>query len=57
MRAAILRAVGKPLPIEDVQTVPAGLREATIRTAANGARRCNLHVAAVRSPPPGEGPY
>src|SRR5580698_10530630 len=43
MRAAVLREVGKPLQIEDVQVRKPGPREVLIRTAAAGVCHSDLH--------------
>lgn len=43
MKAAILREVGKPLQIEDVQISKPGPREVLIRTAAVGLCHSDLH--------------
>ena len=43
MKAAVLREVGKPLNIEDVQISKPGPREVLIRTAAAGVCHSDLH--------------
>ena len=43
MKAAVLREVGKPLLIEDVQIAKPGPREVLIRTAAAGVCHSDLH--------------
>ena len=43
MRAAVLREVGKPLVIEDVQLDKPGPREVLVRTAAAGVCHSDLH--------------
>ncbi|MDP3659499.1 Zn-dependent alcohol dehydrogenase [Phenylobacterium sp.] len=43
MKAAVLREVGKPLQIEDVQISKPGPREVLIRTAAAGVCHSDLH--------------
>ena len=43
MRAAVLRAVGEPLQIEDVQIGLPGPHEVLIRTAASGVCHSDLH--------------
>ncbi len=43
MKAAVLRAVGQPLQIEDVQIGLPGPREVLIRTAATGVCHSDLH--------------
>jgi S-(hydroxymethyl)glutathione dehydrogenase/alcohol dehydrogenase len=44
MKAAVLREVGKPLQIEDVQIDKPGPREVLIRTAAAGVCHSDLHI-------------
>ncbi|MGH6955066.1 MAG: alcohol dehydrogenase catalytic domain-containing protein, partial [Caulobacteraceae bacterium] len=43
MKAAVLREVGKPLQIEDVQIGKPGPHEVLIRTAAAGVCHSDLH--------------
>ena len=43
MKAAILREIGKPLQIEDVQIDRPGPREVLIRTGATGICHSDLH--------------
>ena len=43
MKAAVLREVGKPLEIEEVQISKPGPREVLIRTAAAGVCHSDLH--------------
>ncbi len=43
MKAAVLREVGKPLEIEDVQIDKPGPHEVLIRTAAAGVCHSDLH--------------
>ena len=43
MKAAVLREVGTPLQIEDVQISKPGPREVLIRTAAAGVCHSDLH--------------
>ena len=43
MKAAVLREVGKPLEIEDVDISKPGSREVLIRTAAAGVCHSDLH--------------
>ena len=43
MKAAVLRAVGQPLQIEDVRIGLPGPREILIRTAATGVCHSDLH--------------
>ena len=43
MKAAVLRAVGQPLQIEDVEIGLPGPREVLIRTAATGVCHSDLH--------------
>ena len=43
MKAAVLREVGKPLVIEDVQVSKPQSREVLIRTAAAGVCHSDLH--------------
>ena len=44
MKAAILREVGAPLEIEDVQLDALGAREVRVRTVASGVCHSDLHV-------------
>jgi len=44
MKAAVMRAIGEPLRIEDIQVDGPGLREALVRTAATGVCHSDLHV-------------
>ena len=43
MKAAVLRKVGKPLEIEEVEISKPGPREVLIRTAAAGVCHSDLH--------------
>src|SRR6202008_4869479 len=43
MKAAVMREVGKPLQIEDVQIDKPGPKEVLIRTAAAGVCHSDLH--------------
>ena len=43
MKAAVLRQVGKPLEIEDVQISKPGPHEVLIRTVATGVCHSDLH--------------
>ena len=43
MKAAVLREVGKPLEVEDVQINKPGPHEVLIRTAAAGVCHSDLH--------------
>jgi S-(hydroxymethyl)glutathione dehydrogenase / alcohol dehydrogenase len=45
MRAAVLRTVGKPLEIEDIEIGRPGPREVLLRTAASGVCHSDLHFA------------
>jgi S-(hydroxymethyl)glutathione dehydrogenase/alcohol dehydrogenase len=54
MKAAVLREVGKPLAIENVQINKPGPHEVLIRTAAAGVCHSDLHFVAptpIRSLP------
>jgi S-(hydroxymethyl)glutathione dehydrogenase/alcohol dehydrogenase len=44
MRAAVMRAVGAPLVIEDIQLATPGPREVLVRTVATGVCHSDLHV-------------
>ena len=44
MKAAVMRAIGEPLRIEDIQVDAPGLREVLVRTAATGVCHSDLHV-------------
>ena len=44
MKAAVMRAIGEPLRIEDIQVDGPGPREALVRTAATGVCHSDLHV-------------
>ena len=44
MKAAVMRAIGEPLRIEDIQVDGPRLREALVRTAATGVCHSDLHV-------------
>ena len=44
MKAAVMRAIGEPLRIEDVGLDPPGPREVLVRTAAVGVCHSDLHV-------------
>ena len=44
MKAAVMRAIGEPLRIEDIQVDGPGLREVLVRTAATGVCHSDLHV-------------
>jgi S-(hydroxymethyl)glutathione dehydrogenase/alcohol dehydrogenase len=52
MQAAILRQVGQPLQIEDVEISSPGPREVLIRTAAAGLCHSDLHVIEGNFPHP-----
>ncbi|MBL8557021.1 MAG: Zn-dependent alcohol dehydrogenase [Phenylobacterium sp.] len=52
MKAAVLREVGKPLQIEDVQISKPGPREVLIRTAAAGVCHSDLHFIEGKYPHP-----
>ncbi|MBX7250249.1 MAG: Zn-dependent alcohol dehydrogenase [Caulobacteraceae bacterium] len=52
MKAAVLREVGKPLQIEDVQINKPGPREVLIRTAAAGVCHSDLHFVEGSYPHP-----
>jgi S-(hydroxymethyl)glutathione dehydrogenase/alcohol dehydrogenase len=45
MKAAVLRTVGKPLEIEEVEIGKPGPREVLLRTAASGVCHSDLHFA------------
>ncbi len=45
MKAAVLRTVGKPLEIEDIEIGTPGPREVLLRTAASGVCHSDLHFA------------
>ena len=44
MKAAVMRAIGEPLRIEDIQVDGPGLREVLVRTTATGVCHSDLHV-------------
>jgi S-(hydroxymethyl)glutathione dehydrogenase/alcohol dehydrogenase len=44
MKAAVLRAVGEPLAIEDIEIDSPGPREVVVRTVATGVCHSDLHV-------------
>jgi S-(hydroxymethyl)glutathione dehydrogenase/alcohol dehydrogenase len=44
MKAAVMRAVGEPLRVEDVQLDAPGPREVVVRTVATGVCHSDLHV-------------
>ena len=44
MKAAVMRAIGEPLRVEDIQVDGPGLREALVLTAATGVCHSDLHV-------------
>jgi len=44
MKAAVMRAIGEPLRIEDIQVDAPGLREVLVRTVATGVCHSDLHV-------------
>ena len=50
MKAAVMRAIGEPLRIEDIQVDGPGLREALVLTAATGVCHSDLHVLEGTSP-------
>ena len=52
MKAAVLREVGKPLQIEDVQISKPGPHEVLIRTAAAGVCHSDLHFIEGKYPHP-----
>jgi S-(hydroxymethyl)glutathione dehydrogenase/alcohol dehydrogenase len=52
MKAAVLREVGKPLQIEDVQIGKPGPHEVLIRTAAAGVCHSDLHFVEGKYPHP-----
>ncbi len=52
MKAAVLREVGKPLEIEDVEISKPGPREVLIRTAAVGVCHSDLHFIEGKYPYP-----
>ncbi|MBI1199364.1 MAG: alcohol dehydrogenase catalytic domain-containing protein [Phenylobacterium sp.] len=52
MKAAVLREVGKPLAIEDVQIAKPGPHEVLIRTAAAGVCHSDLHFIEGKYPHP-----
>ena len=52
MKAAVLREVGKPLQIEDVQINKPGPREVLIRTKAAGLCHSDLHFMEGSYPHP-----
>ena len=52
MKAAVLRAVGQPLSIEDVEIDRPHSREVLIRTAAVGVCRSDLHMIEGLAPTP-----
>jgi S-(hydroxymethyl)glutathione dehydrogenase / alcohol dehydrogenase len=52
MRAAVLRAYGKPLAIEEVTLAPPGPRELRVRTVACGICHSDLHVQRGTLPAP-----
>ena len=45
MKAAVLRAVGQPLQVEEVEIDDPGPREVLIRTGATGVCHSDLHYA------------
>ena len=44
VKAAVMRAVGAPLAIEDIQLGAPGPREVVVRTVATGVCHSDLHV-------------
>ncbi len=52
MKAAVMRAVGAPLAIEEIQISTPGPREVLVRTVATGVCRSDLHVLAGALPNP-----
>ena len=52
MKAAVLREVGKPLGIEDVQIGKPGPHEVLIRTKAAGVCHSDLHFVEGKYPYP-----
>jgi S-(hydroxymethyl)glutathione dehydrogenase/alcohol dehydrogenase len=52
MKAAVLREVGKPLQVEDVQISKPGPHEVLIRTAAAGVCHSDLHFVEGKYPHP-----
>jgi S-(hydroxymethyl)glutathione dehydrogenase/alcohol dehydrogenase len=52
MKAAVLRRVGAPLGIEDIQISQPGAREVLVRTAATGVCHSDLHVVDGALPNP-----
>jgi len=52
MKAAVMRAVGEPLHVEEVQIGTPGPREVLVRTAATGVCHSDLHVLEGSLPNP-----
>ena len=52
MKAAVMRAIGEPLHIEQVQVDAPGPREVLVRTAAAGVCHSDLHVLEGSLPSP-----
>ena len=44
MKAAVMRAIGEPLRIEDIRIDTPGPREVLVRTAAVGVCHSDLHI-------------
>jgi len=52
MKAAVMRAIGEPLRIEDIRIDTPGPREVVVRTAATGVCHSDLHVLEGSLPNP-----
>ena len=52
MKAAVMRAIGKPLRIEDIRIDTPGPREVLVRTAAVGVCHSDLHILEGKLPQP-----
>ena len=52
MKAAVMRAIGEPLRIEDIRIDTPGPREVVVRTAATGVCHSDLHVLEGSLPSP-----
>src|SRR5206468_4971370 len=52
MKAAVMRAIGEPLCIEDIRIDTPGAREVIVRTAATGVCHSDLHVLEGSLPSP-----
>jgi len=52
MKAAVMRAIGAPLTIEEIQIDAPGPREVVVRTVATGVCHSDLHVLEGSLPNP-----